>query len=44
MSHPKKSTAAPALVVGIFLFILGIAATAWWFSEPPTTTPGSPPR
>ncbi len=33
MSHPKKSTAAPALVVGIFLFILGIAATAWWFQR-----------
>jgi Flp pilus assembly protein TadD len=33
MSLPKKSTAAPALVVGIFVFILGIAATAWWFQR-----------
>ena len=33
MSPPKKSPAAPALVVGIFLFIVGIAATAWWFNR-----------
>ena len=33
MSHPKKSSAAAALVVSIFLFIVGIAATAWWFNR-----------
>ena len=33
MRQPKKSPAAPALVVGVFLFILGIAATAWWFQR-----------